>query len=207
MISNLYIIGGSPCSGKSTIAERLSSEYNMLYYKADDYYNKHIDQALKDKITEMTKFTKMDSDQIWLNRSIQKQFIDAIEFYRQEFKMCISDIEKMKTKKPIIAEGAVFMPFFVDDYSIPYNRYFCLVPSFDFQMEHYKKRGWVENVLKDSSNKEKAFENWMLRDYEFSKYAKATANKLKYASYEINSNTDANSLYENIINLFGLETK
>lgn len=204
MVSNAYFIGGSPCSGKSTIAEKISSEYDMLYYKADDHFQAHIKQALKNNIEEMIKLTKMTCDDIWLNRTVEEQFADTVQFYRQEVKMCIQDIAKMKTNKPIIAEGAVFMPSFMNDYSIPQNKFFCLIPSFDFQMHHYKKREWVKEVLKDSSDKKKAFSNWMERDYKFSRFVKAEANKFRYASYEINNQTDDAVLYKEIINAFEL---
>ena len=35
-----YYIGGSPCRGKSTIAEILSKKYNLHYFKVDDYLDK-----------------------------------------------------------------------------------------------------------------------------------------------------------------------
>ena len=37
-----YYIGGSPCAGKSTVAEILSRKYNLYYYKVDDYLDKYI---------------------------------------------------------------------------------------------------------------------------------------------------------------------
>ncbi len=32
-----YYIGGSPCAGKSTVAEILSQEYDLYYFKVDDF--------------------------------------------------------------------------------------------------------------------------------------------------------------------------
>lgn len=34
---NTYYIGGSPCSGKSTIAEILSKKYNLYNFKVDNF--------------------------------------------------------------------------------------------------------------------------------------------------------------------------
>ena len=31
----VYYIGGSPCSGKSTVAEALAARYGLTYFKAD----------------------------------------------------------------------------------------------------------------------------------------------------------------------------
>ena len=37
-----YYIGGSPCSRKSTIAEILSENYSLYYFKVDDFLDKYI---------------------------------------------------------------------------------------------------------------------------------------------------------------------
>ena len=39
----VYFIGGSPCSGKSTVAQALSARYDLTYFKVDD----HLDRYLK----------------------------------------------------------------------------------------------------------------------------------------------------------------
>lgn len=31
-----YVIGGSPCSGKSTVAGYVAEHYDLLYFKVDD---------------------------------------------------------------------------------------------------------------------------------------------------------------------------
>ena len=36
-MENIYYLGGSPCCGKSTIAEKLSKKYGFKYYKVDDF--------------------------------------------------------------------------------------------------------------------------------------------------------------------------
>ena len=33
----ILFIGGSPCSGKSTVAERIAKEYSAYYFKVDDF--------------------------------------------------------------------------------------------------------------------------------------------------------------------------
>lgn len=44
-MEGLYIIGGSPCSGKSTIAEMIAEKYDFIYFKVDDY----LEQYMKDR--------------------------------------------------------------------------------------------------------------------------------------------------------------
>ena len=44
----LYMIGGSPCSGKSTIASLLARQYQLLHIKLDDLVEKMMSQASED---------------------------------------------------------------------------------------------------------------------------------------------------------------
>jgi len=41
-LMNQYYIGGSPCSGKSTIAEIAAEKYGLFYFKVDDFLEKYI---------------------------------------------------------------------------------------------------------------------------------------------------------------------
>ncbi|EBN0316968.1 AAA family ATPase, partial [Salmonella enterica subsp. enterica serovar Typhi] len=44
----LYMIGGSPCSGKSTIASLLARQYQLLHIKLDDLVEEMMSQASAD---------------------------------------------------------------------------------------------------------------------------------------------------------------
>jgi len=45
----ILFIGGSPCSGKSTVAERIEKEFGMKYFRADDYLDDFMNRAAKRK--------------------------------------------------------------------------------------------------------------------------------------------------------------
>ena len=44
-MTGIYFIGGSPCSGKSTVAESLSDKYDLYYFKVDDYLNQYTNRG------------------------------------------------------------------------------------------------------------------------------------------------------------------
>nr|WP_270235998.1 hypothetical protein [Streptococcus anginosus] len=44
----LYMIGGSPCSGKSTFASLLAQKYDLLHIKLDDLVDEMMAQARED---------------------------------------------------------------------------------------------------------------------------------------------------------------
>ena len=45
MNKRVLFIGGSPCSGKSTVAERISKEYSAYYFKVDDFLDEFTNSA------------------------------------------------------------------------------------------------------------------------------------------------------------------
>ena len=60
--SNIYWIGGSPCSGKSSIAELLCKEFGFNYYKCDDHLDRYMKIGVENNIKIMEKFNNM----IWM---------------------------------------------------------------------------------------------------------------------------------------------
>lgn len=68
----MLFIGGSPCSGKSTIAERISKEFGAHYFKVDDFLDKFVSMAADKGHPACKRSAAMTADEIWLREpSIQ----------------------------------------------------------------------------------------------------------------------------------------
>ena len=50
-----------------------------------------------------------------------------------------------------------------------------MVPTAQFQRKHYGQRPWVADVLRDCSDPEQAFDNWMRRDELFARWVRRSA--------------------------------
>ncbi len=184
----LYCIGGSPCSGKSTVAERLSKfgfpqngqtqqnrqthnygqthNNGLVYFKADDHMFPGMEWALKKGCPECVKYFEMSVDEIWLREPFE-QFLAEREIWRELFPYINSKLLETSAENPeydIIAEGAAFMPSLAEAYGVDPSKYVCLVPTKEFQREKYALRTWVSQILEGVSDKQRAFENWMKRD-------------------------------------------
>ncbi len=171
---NIYWIGGSPCCGKSTISKMLVDEFGFDMYKCDDHLDRYTEIGAKNDAKIMKKVLSMTTDETWL-RDVDEQVADEFEYYREALKIIVSDLEKMNTDKSVLVEGAVILPEFIKNHGIDQNHYVCMVPTKEFQLEKYRQRKWVDYILKDSSDKEKAFKNWMNRDIEYAKMVKNAA--------------------------------
>jgi len=163
---NIYFLGGSPCCGKSTIAERISEKHGFQYYKADDYLEKYIKLGADKGDEWLAYIASMSMDELWL-RDPSVMHDEEFQTYERLFPYFISDIEKFDKNIPVITEGACFLPYLADQIQIDKRHYSCIVPTEIFQIEQYKKRIWVNDYLSSCSNKEKAFNNWMKRDVMF----------------------------------------
>lgn len=166
ILRDIYWIGGSPCAGKTSISEMLVEKYDFTLYRCDDYLDKHIKIGAKRKYPIMNKICKMNCDEIWM-RSIDIQVYEEFEYYKEEFNLILEELEKYSVEKKILVEGTAILPEIIESINIKKNRVVFIVPSADFQLEHYKKREFIPYVLEGCRNKERAFENWMQRDIKF----------------------------------------
>ena len=169
MDKKILFIGGSPCSGKSTVAERISKECGAFYFKVDDYLDDFTSLAAKKGLPICNKVRHMTADENWL-RTPKEQCDEEFLFYEEISEFVFQKINDVDADV-VITEGAAFTPDIMKNKNC---NYMCIVPSPEFQISHYKLREWVPYVLKDCTDKALAFDNWMQRDIMFANRVKAT---------------------------------
>ena len=81
-MEGLYIIGGSPCSGKSTIAEMIAEKYDFNYFKVDDYLEQYMKKAQEDGKPLSARAMQMSPEETWM-RSPRLQTEEELEIYRE----------------------------------------------------------------------------------------------------------------------------
>ena len=166
---NLMIIGGSPCSGKSTAAERIAQEYGAYYFKVDDHLSELIKQAADNGSAVCNAIQQMSPEEIWM-REPEVQCKEEFEVYRDIAPFVFDMISRIEADL-IITEGAAYTPEVMETYTA--DGYVTIVPSPEFQVSHYREREWVPYVLEGCSDKDKAFDNWMQRDILFAQQIQA----------------------------------
>lgn len=165
---NTYYIGGSPCAGKSTVAEILSKKYDLFYFKVDDFLDSYTKQGALKGYSICKKTIELTAEQIWMRQPLL-QCEEEFEFYKEVFEYVITDLKRINCKNGIIKEGAAYVPKLIKQFGIPSSKYISITPTPEFQISHFKKREFVPYVLEGCIDKEKAFNNWMVRDILFAK--------------------------------------
>lgn len=176
-----YFIGGSPCSGKSTITEILAKKYDLFYFKVDDFLDKYIDMGAREGRPVCTEIQSMTPEETWMRDPVV-QCEKELAWYREVFDYVCEEINQIQNVSGIIAEGAAYLPVLMKTLDVPYNRYLSITPTKDFQVSHYSQREWVPYVLRECSDKDKAFENWMERDALFAKDVQRQCEEAGYLS-------------------------
>lgn len=162
----IFWIGGSPCSGKSTISELLMNEYGFKLYRCDDHLERYMKLGAEKGSAIMQKIISMNLDETWL-RNVEELVEDEFKFYREALEVIMRDVEEISKSTSVIVEGAAILPEFITSRNIDKDRYVCIVPTKEFQIENYSKREWVSHYLSGCSDSDKAFTNWMERDAKY----------------------------------------
>lgn len=211
-LNNVLWLGGSPCSGKSSIVRRLVEEYDLTPYHCDDHFDRHVQDADPTTQPRLHWVAGASWDEIFM-RPIEVMIEDEHEIYRQEFSMICADLaELLRDGGPgseaddavVIAEGAALLPQMVAPL-LPSRRHgLWLVPSAEFQLEKFPGRGpWLQEILGRCSQPEQAFRNWMERDVGYARQVKKAANELDLSVIVVDGSESLNAIAERVRAHFG----
>lgn len=195
LFSQAYILGGSPCSGKSTVAERLAAQYGLQYYKVDDHEEDHARRCDPVRHPVMVAYSKMSWNAIW-SRPVELQVREEFAYYRERFEMIVQDLDHYDAGKPLILEGAAYFPDLIEPHAVNTQRVLYMVPTHAFQIQHYQQRPWIRHILDECEEPEQAFENWMMRDHLFGQEILRQAEVNHYRTLVIDGKQSVDELFE-----------
>ncbi len=198
-----YYIGGSPCAMKTSIAEKISEEFSMKLYNVDNHIERYLEIGAKKRNRTLKKMNKISVLDQWFE-DVDKQFENEIELYSYAGKIIDADLKRYYRNKNVIVEGAPIIPAFIHKRKIDPSCYIVLVPSRSFQYSIYKEREYIDRYLNLTEDKEKAFENWIERDSKIAMYYKEEASKYDYKCIVVESQSDFDGIYEQVVEHFEL---
>ena len=172
-------LGGSPCSGKSSIASDLAKLHGLTTYHCDEHWDAHVARASAERQPHLARVAHMTWDEIWM-RPVATLLADELTSYRQEFSMILDDLAaRQPSSGKLLAEGTALLPGSVAPHLTDERQALWLVPTEAFQRRVYPRRGaWVQRILAQCSAPETAFRHWMDRDVAFAQHVAAQADTL-----------------------------
>lgn len=146
---NTYYIGGSPCAGKSTVAEILSKKYNLYYFKVDDFLDGYTKLGALKGCPICKKTIELNAEQTWM-REPSLLCKEEFEWYKEVFEYVIEDLKQISCKNGIITEGAAYVPTLIKQIGVVRNRYiYRSLPHRNFKFFILEKGSLCHIYLKD----------------------------------------------------------
>lgn len=205
-MGNIYYIGGSPCSGKSTLAKRLADRYGMRYYCLDDHLDEFMDLGARKGDDYLKKAYKMQGDELWM-RDISVMAEESLEIHRRIYKFCLRDIRRLASGSDVIVEGAGFLPELLKADGIAADRAVFLVSTGNFQRQRYEGMNFINYALALCSDRDAAFNNWMDRDSKVGFFIKKQAEENEYTVFAIDNSSSEDIMHTYLEKAFGLKAE
>lgn len=197
----LYLLGGRPCSGKTTLSYHLGQKHNIEVKYLDVFAQKCIDEATeatpniyRSKNRELTDVLQKDPNIL---------FDEYVEFYEEMFPLLLNELASYE-KSELILEASILLPKFIDYLTELYDVKICyLVTDDEFVKERYVKRDYVEHIL-TMPNGEIALKNLLERDSIFAKYILDEIKRYELPKIHVKSEDDIESAMNSLEKIFAL---
>ncbi len=177
-LAHVYWIGGSPCAGKSSLADSLAEKYGLYLYRADKAFFRHEKIVTSKEQPIFHRVIHYSSEELWM-RPVVRQVAEEIALYREEFPLILEELLALPRSTPVLAEGAALLPECVTPLlSVPQHAIW-IIPTAEFQLYHYERRAWAHDVVSSCKDPTQAFQNWMQRDIQFARFVEEEALRRK----------------------------
>jgi hypothetical protein len=166
-LAHVLWLGGSPCSGKSSIARLLADRYGLRIYSCDEAFGQHRQQLTTTDQPTLYKWTHTPWAELWMQPA-GVLLAEAIAAYREHLDLVMADLRRLPPSEPVLAEGTCLLPDGVQPCLPGPAAGIWLVPTEAFQRGHYPRRGpWVQEIVNQCPDPQQALRNWMDRDVAF----------------------------------------
>lgn len=202
-LPHIYWLGGSPCSGKSTVSRQLAAEYGLTCYSVDDALGEQLKRLEPARHPALTGWLAKSWDERWLQPE-DALLDEALACYGEHFSLVLEDVLALPAE-PVIVEGCALLPALVQQAGAPIGRGFWLTPTAEFLKTHYARRGFMHGILAECSQPETAFANWMRRDARFAGWVAAEAQRCGYPVLWVDGSQAITATVQRIAAHFRLE--
>ena len=180
-LSHVLWIGGSPCSGKSTISHTIARISVFVVYQVDAWSGNHLARLVAAGDAQATAFLRMTMSQRWIERSVETLTQEALSIWTRSFSLVIEDLLMLPKETFIVAEGN-FLPACVAPYLSSSHQAIWLVPTEAF-CEQGRREKWAElarrqkrhGVYDEGSDPEQLRRNMIGRDCRLARSVKQQA--------------------------------
>ena len=204
-LSTVLWLGGSPCSGKSSVTGHLAARGGVRIYHVDEAFGDYVRRITPDRHPITTKWTTTPWNDLWMQPA-DVLLAEAISCYSEQFELILEDLVALPDGDPVLAEGTALLPALVAPLSERSGQALWMVPTEMFQRVMYPRRGaWVQDILAACADPEAALKAWMDRDVAFSRWVAAEASALGLPVAWVDGSQDIPAMTHLVADRLGLD--
>jgi hypothetical protein len=126
-------LGGTPCSGKSAVAQQLIARYPLQLYHYDRYERAHFARRDPERHPTYCAEAALSMDERWVQRPVPALVQATTAVWHERFALVIADLLALPTTTPILAEGPGLLPADVAPLLTSSQQAIWLVPTEAFK--------------------------------------------------------------------------
>ena len=182
-LAHVLWLGGTPCSGKTSVAGRLAERHGLPVYHYDRRAKAHEARSRPDRHPFMSEHGAMTMDQRWVLRPVEVMVAATTAAWMEQFEMAIDDLLALPHGSPVLAEGPGLLPDCVAPLLASPRQAIWLVPTEAFKRATQPTRGraWMDRT----SDPARAYQNLIGLDLQLAVNVKRRAEELGLGVIEV----------------------
>ncbi len=203
-LRHVYWLGGGSGAGKSTIARRFAAQHGLHVYDTDAVMPDHACRSTPEEAPYLTRFSTMDMDERWLNRSPERMLETFHWFQGEGFRLIVEDLLGLPPDTGVIAEGFRLLPHLVKPLLSSPDHAVWLLPTPEFRRTAFAGRGLASDIPGKTSDPERALHNLLERDRLFTDRLAEELKRLELPAIAVDPLISEDELEAVVTQAFGL---
>lgn len=202
-LRHVRFIGGGSGGGKSTVARQLATNHDLRLFDAEQF-STYVARTTPANVPLLYAFLAMDMDERWLNRSAHVMVETFHGFQGEQFDFVVEDLLALPTDPPILAEGFTLLPRLVAPLLSGPGQAVWLLPTPEFHRAACDSRGSTWDILRKTSDPERALTNLQTRAQFFTDEVRRQAAALDLPIIELELGMSVDELVNRVAMLLRL---
>lgn len=200
-LAHILWLGGTPCSGKTSIARRLAERYALPIYHHDQHEAAHT--ALTDPARHPLThaYGAMTLDERWLLRPVAEMVRATTGAWAERFELAVADLLALVPDRPVLAEGPGLLPDAVAPLLTSSRQALWLVPTEAFKRAMQPTRGGRPG--NGTSDPARAYQNLLALDLRLAIDVKRRAAALGLTVIEVDGTKSIEEMATVVADHFG----